>query len=132
MRHIRRLGHFWWAFVVGDDWTIALGVLLGLTLTWVETHHGENWFWFMPVVVLATLATSLRRLTARISKGSNRPFGTHSSDGADGDHPGDALIIAATPVAPSRRRRSCPGRHEDPMAAPPVAIQPSDSWTMSQ
>jgi hypothetical protein len=62
---VRRFGHFCWDFVVGDDWTVAVGVVLGLAVTWALTHHGENWFWVMPVVVLSLLAVSLRRLSGR-------------------------------------------------------------------
>jgi hypothetical protein len=31
-RRVRAFGRFWWDFVVGDDWRIALGVVLVLAL----------------------------------------------------------------------------------------------------
>ena len=30
-RHLMAFGRFWWDFVVGDDWRIAVGVALALT-----------------------------------------------------------------------------------------------------
>jgi hypothetical protein len=30
-RHLMAFGRFWWDFVVGDDWRIAVGVTLALT-----------------------------------------------------------------------------------------------------
>ncbi|HEY3942775.1 MAG TPA: hypothetical protein VGL60_09840 [Acidimicrobiales bacterium] len=70
MTRARRFGHFWWDFIVGDDWVVAVGVVLGISLTWLAADHGENWFWLMPVIVLSLLAASLRRATARGSDGS--------------------------------------------------------------
>lgn len=79
MNHVRRFGQFWWDFVVGEDWTVALGVAVGLALTWVAAHNGENWFWLMPVVVLSMLAMSLWRRTVRRSDRS-RPQHTEGRE----------------------------------------------------
>jgi hypothetical protein len=65
MSYLRRFGRFWYDFVVGDDWTVALGVVLALTVTSVATHHGRNLFWFTPVILLLTLALSLRNTARR-------------------------------------------------------------------
>jgi hypothetical protein len=64
MRRLRAFGAFWYDFVVGDDWRIAVGVLLGLAVTALLTHalHVRAW-WLMPVVVVAGLAGSLRAAT---------------------------------------------------------------------
>ncbi len=32
MRYVRGFGRFWYDFVVGDDWRIAVGVCLALAL----------------------------------------------------------------------------------------------------
>ena len=32
-RRIRAFGAFWYGFIVGDDWRVAVGVLLALALT---------------------------------------------------------------------------------------------------
>ena len=33
MRRLRAFGHFWWDFVVGDDWRAAAGVVLAIGAT---------------------------------------------------------------------------------------------------
>ena len=59
-----RLGsflRFWYDFVVGDDWRVALGVVVGLALTgWVSSTSIPTW-WILPVAVLALLPVSLWR-----------------------------------------------------------------------
>jgi hypothetical protein len=50
-----------WEFVVGDDWRIALGVVLALALTaLIATTDVASW-WVMPPAVIALLALSIRR-----------------------------------------------------------------------
>ena len=34
IRRIRAFGAFWYDFIVGDDWLVALGVLLALAITY--------------------------------------------------------------------------------------------------
>jgi hypothetical protein len=60
---LRRFARFWYDFVIGDDWTIAVVVVAALVLTSLAAHHGKNWFWLMPVAVIGTLGFSLRRLS---------------------------------------------------------------------
>ena len=61
MRRIRAFGHFWWDFVVGDDWRAAAGVLLALGVTAALVAADVNAWWVMPAAVAAVLALSLRR-----------------------------------------------------------------------
>jgi hypothetical protein len=63
MRYLRSFALFWWDFVVGDDWRLAVGVVAGLGATEVLTHGDVSAWWLMPVAVAATLAWSLRRAT---------------------------------------------------------------------
>jgi len=42
---------------------VALGVVATLTATWLVTHHGRNWYWLLPVAVIALLVVSLRRVS---------------------------------------------------------------------
>ncbi len=63
MTYLRRLCRFWSDFVVGDDWTLALGVAAALAVTWFVTHHGRNWYWLLPAAVVALIAVSLRRVS---------------------------------------------------------------------
>jgi hypothetical protein len=60
MRRLRTFGAFWYDFVIGDDWRIALGVVAGLALTalMVRSAHVPAW-WVLPAVVVAMLTLSL-------------------------------------------------------------------------
>ena len=61
MRRIRAFGHFWWDFVVGDDWRSAAGVVLALGVTATLVAAGVNAWWLMPAAVVAVLWLSLQR-----------------------------------------------------------------------
>jgi len=63
VRHIRAFGEFWWEFVVGDDWSVALGVALGLGFSAFLAHQGFAAWWVLPATVPVVLAVSLRRAT---------------------------------------------------------------------
>ena len=60
MRRLRALGAFWYDFIVGDDWRIAVGVVIGLGLSALAVHsfHVAVW-WLLPVVVVGMLTASL-------------------------------------------------------------------------
>lgn len=61
MRYLRSFALFWYDFIVGDDWTIALAVLVGLVVTALLASAGA--WWLLPLVVVAALALSLYRVT---------------------------------------------------------------------
>jgi lysylphosphatidylglycerol synthetase-like protein (DUF2156 family) len=61
MRWVRSFAEFIYDFVVGDDWRLALGVVVGLALTAGLSHRGSSAWWVLPVVVAAGFALSLRR-----------------------------------------------------------------------
>ncbi len=42
MKYIVGFGQFWYDFVVGDDWTVAVGVILALIVTTLLVHAGVN------------------------------------------------------------------------------------------
>ena len=64
MRQLKAFGAFWYDFIVGDDWQVAVLVILGLGLTAILTHVAKvNAWWLLPVVGLAALAWSLHRAT---------------------------------------------------------------------
>jgi hypothetical protein len=50
-----------WDFIVGDDWRIALGVVLALALTAAIAEASIAAWWVMPLAVLGLLALSIRR-----------------------------------------------------------------------
>lgn len=63
MSHIRAFGAFWWNFIIGDDWRVAVGVALGLGLSSFLAHRGLAAWWVLPATVAVVLASSLRRAT---------------------------------------------------------------------
>ncbi len=54
-------GLFWYDFVVGDDWRIAVGLVGALGLTAVLTSLSIAAWWLLPLAVIALLAESVLR-----------------------------------------------------------------------
>ncbi len=63
MKYIWNFARFWWDFIVGDDWRVALGVGVAIFATWGISHEGGNPWWLLPVAVYLVLAASLWRAT---------------------------------------------------------------------
>jgi hypothetical protein len=56
---------FWYHFIIGDDWTIAAAVAVGLALTAIlKLQRVEAW-WAMPTVAILAIGISLRRASRR-------------------------------------------------------------------
>ncbi len=61
MTYVTAFVRFWYDFIVGDDWTIALAVAGALIVVGVAAHaHAPVW-WLLPLTVLLTLGVSLLR-----------------------------------------------------------------------
>ena len=56
---LRSFGAFWWDFIVGDDWRIAAGAVVGLGVTAALAHNHITAWWVLPVVVVLMLSLSL-------------------------------------------------------------------------
>jgi len=54
-------GLFWYHFIIGDDWTMAVAVAVGLIVTAVLNARGILAWWLIPLIVIAMLGISLRR-----------------------------------------------------------------------
>ena len=63
MKYVRAFLHFWWDFIVGDDWRVAAGIAVALGLTVLLVDQGVNAWWLIPAAVALVLAGSLARLT---------------------------------------------------------------------
>ena len=62
---LRAFAAFWYDFVVGDDWLIALGVVVGLAVTyWVSRTAVPGW-WLLPLFLVLLLPLSLWRAVRR-------------------------------------------------------------------
>ncbi|MGI8457319.1 MAG: hypothetical protein ACR2LI_04295 [Propionibacteriaceae bacterium] len=58
---LRGFAAFWWDFVVGDDWRVAVGVVIALAATAVLAATRLPAWWCTPTVVLVVLGWSVRR-----------------------------------------------------------------------
>lgn len=65
MNRLRSFGHFWWDFVVGDDWRVAVLVVIAIGVTAALAHSGVTAWWLMPLAALLVLWLSLRRAVPR-------------------------------------------------------------------
>ena len=65
MSRVRAFGRFWYDFVVGDDWRLAAGALVALTLAGIVAHADKSAWWIVPLVVSVLLSVSVLRATPR-------------------------------------------------------------------
>jgi hypothetical protein len=62
MRWLRAFLHFWYDFVIGDDWTIAAGVAIAVIATFALAHAGVSGAWaLLPAIVAVGLTFSVWR-----------------------------------------------------------------------
>jgi hypothetical protein len=64
-RWIRAFVLFWVDFVLGDDWTVAAAIVLGLLGTWGLVRADVAAWWLLPLVVLGATVRSLRAAVLR-------------------------------------------------------------------
>ena len=55
---IKAFGMFWWTFLVGDAWELAVGGLLVLAIAYALRHTTEAAFFVVPMSVVAILGGS--------------------------------------------------------------------------
>jgi hypothetical protein len=68
MQAVRLFLRFWYDFIVGDDWTVAAGIVLALAATAaIVRTHLPAW-WLLPLAALALLVSSLIREHRRIHR----------------------------------------------------------------
>jgi UDP-N-acetylmuramyl pentapeptide phosphotransferase/UDP-N-acetylglucosamine-1-phosphate transferase len=58
---VTAFGRFWYQFFVGDDWTVALGVVVALAATYGLSRTAVAVWWIVPAAVVLLLAVSVRR-----------------------------------------------------------------------
>ena len=65
MRRLRVFGRFWWDFVIGDDWRLAMGGGLALALTALVARTSIAAWWIAPAIVITLLVVTLVRAQPR-------------------------------------------------------------------
>ena len=61
MKQLAAFGRFWWDFVIGDDWLVAVLVAAGIGVTAALAAAGVEAWWLLPLAVPVVLWLSLRR-----------------------------------------------------------------------
>jgi hypothetical protein len=61
MSRLAAFGRFWWDFVIGDDWLVAVLVAGAIGATAALAAASVTAWWLLPVAVLLVLWLSLRR-----------------------------------------------------------------------
>ena len=49
MSYIANFFRFWYDFIVGDDWSVAVGVVIALVITAFLAHQNVTAWWLMPI-----------------------------------------------------------------------------------
>jgi len=57
---------FLYEFIVGDDWTVAAAVGIGLIVSAILNVNNLPAWWLIPVIVVVMLGVSLRRASNRL------------------------------------------------------------------
>jgi len=58
---VKRVAAFWWNFLVGDDWRVAVGILVAFGLTALLAATSVPAWWLLPLAVAFVLWMSLHR-----------------------------------------------------------------------
>ena len=59
------IGLFLYRFIFGDDWTVAVVLILGLAATGVLARQGIQAWWLVPVLAIVMTGVSLYRSARR-------------------------------------------------------------------
>ena len=69
MKYVRSFVLFWWNFIVGDDWRVAVGLAISLAAVWSLERDGHNVWWLLPAAVSILLVASVLREASSSTKG---------------------------------------------------------------
>lgn len=61
MRYVRNFGIFWYDFIVGDDWTIAVGVVAIMVISFLLEQVGVPAWWFFFLAICGLLFYTVKR-----------------------------------------------------------------------
>ena len=73
MRLLRAFGAFWYEFIVGDDWTVAVAVVIAVSVTFMVGHYGPAPAWAVTILgVLVALTVGVARATRTSGRGDRQ------------------------------------------------------------
>ncbi len=64
---LKAFGAFWYDFIIGDDWRVAVGVVLALAVTAAVSRANVSCWWIVPAAVALLLPGTVWR-AARASR----------------------------------------------------------------
>lgn len=59
MKWLAQFGKFWYDFLIGDDWRLAVGVVITISSVFFVAHRGVNGWWLLPIAVALILVISV-------------------------------------------------------------------------
>jgi hypothetical protein len=59
MKWLAQFGKFWYDFLIGDDWRLAVGVVITISGVFFVAHRGVNAWWLLPLAVALLLVISV-------------------------------------------------------------------------
>jgi membrane protease YdiL (CAAX protease family) len=68
MKWVAQFGKFWYDFLIGDDWRLAVGVVITISGVLFVAHHGVNAWWLLPFAVALILVISVTHEMRRQSR----------------------------------------------------------------
>jgi hypothetical protein len=63
MPRLKAFGAFWYDFVIGDDWVLAVGVVVALAVTALIASVSSTGWWIVPAAIVILLPLSVWRGT---------------------------------------------------------------------
>ena len=71
MKNLKAFGMFWYDFLIGDDWRVAVGVVLALAVTAAVSHTTVPAWWIVPVAVALLLPVTVWRAVRAAGDGGS-------------------------------------------------------------
>jgi hypothetical protein len=59
MKFLTTFARFWYDFIVGDDWRLAVGTVAAITIVTIAANRDINIWWALPLMVSALVALSV-------------------------------------------------------------------------
>ena len=75
MKNLKAFGMFWYDFLIGDDWRVAVGVVLALAVTAAVSHTTLPAWWIVPLAVVLLLPVTVWRATRAADEGGSSASG---------------------------------------------------------